>query len=213
MAAPDSIWKMSLAGFREALAQQATPGCGAAAAAIAGFGLALVLKGLNISESREQDTRRIVLIEKAEILLGDLTALADRDIEAFEAYMDAVRLPKNTRKKAEQRRDTLRRAAASANEVPLESAQACLDGLALAATALALTAANLRSDVVAGGMLLHAGLSSVLVNVDTNLTSLDHESERGRVAELRDALQQDADQRIRWLTQQGAGKMAGPASG
>lgn len=208
-----SVWDMPLAAFRDAVALRPTPGCGAAAAVTADLGLALVIKGLRISESKSPDARRAELIGKVRILLKDLAELADKDVAAFEAYMDRLRLPQATGAQASRRRDAVAEAALTVTEVPLETAQACLGGLTLALEALELTTANLRSDVLAGGQLLHAGLSAVLVSVDSNLAGLRDEAERAPMARLRDDLQRDADQKMRWLARQGGAAMVGPASG
>jgi formiminotetrahydrofolate cyclodeaminase len=207
-----SVWDMSLASFRDAVAVRSTPGCGAAATAAADFGLALVLKGLRISESGQHDHRRIILIDKVERLLEELGSFADKDVSAFKAYMEAVHLPKSSGTEESQRRQAINDVAVRMNEVPLETAQVCLAALELAAASLSLTASNLRSDVIAGGLLLHSGLSSVLLNVDANLSSLHGAKRRDKAEQSRKTLQQEADRKVQWLRHQATDAMSGPAS-
>lgn len=198
-----SVWSMTLAAFREAVISRSTPGCGAAAAATADIGLALVMKGLRISESRQHDPQRRALIEKADALRDDLGAYADEDMTAFEAYMAALRLPKSSEQEKQRRQQALGEAGVRINQVPLVTAKACLEALELAVQALPLVDAWLRSDVIGGGFLLHSGLSSVLLNVDANLASLQDTGEREAVAKTRNDLQARADDRIGWLREQG----------
>lgn len=202
MSAPTSVWDMSLAAFRDAIETRSMPGCGAAAAASAGFGLALMLKGLRISESKAPDVQRAALIERADALLEELGRYADEDIEAFDAYMAALRGPRDSAREGIRRDQAIERAALQANRIPLATAQLCRDALELTVAALPLTAANLHSDTIAGGLLLHSGLSGVLLNVDANIESLPDAAQREAAARSRKSLQHDADRRVEWLQRQ-----------
>lgn len=195
MTASTSLWDMSLAGFRNAIESRSTPGCGAAAAASAGLGLALVLKGLRITAGKHDgapdEMRRA--IERADVLLAKLGDYADEDVDAFEAYLAAVKLPHDDGAQRERRERAIARAAERANAVPLGAARVCHEGLVLSVAALALTADNLKSDTRAGALMLHSGLSALLLGVDANLASLDDAGEREALARSRNDLQEDAD--------------------
>ncbi|MBZ9567715.1 cyclodeaminase/cyclohydrolase family protein [Modicisalibacter tunisiensis] len=195
MTASNSLWDMTLAGFRDAIESRSTPGCGAAAAASAGLGLALVLKGLRITRGKQDDAPDTMqrAIERADALLTRLGDYADEDVNAFEAYLAAVRLPHDDEVQGERRERAIARAAERANAVPLGAARACREGLALSVEALALTDANLQSDTRAGALMLHSGLSALLLGVDANLASLDDDDEREALARARDGLQDAAD--------------------
>lgn len=199
MSASASVWELSLAAFRDAIESRSTPGCGAAAATSAGFGLALVLKGLRISQSKAQDVRRAALIERADALLGELGRYADDDVQAFDAYVSAMQLPKESVQEQAQRERAIETAAISANRIPLATAETCLAALELVEASLPLTASALRSDTLAGGFLLHSGLSCVLLNVDANLSSLHDTARQEAAAHSRDALRQKAERKLRWL--------------
>ncbi|GAB2788410.1 hypothetical protein GCM10027040_13290 [Halomonas shantousis] len=199
MSTSSSVWSMPLAEFRDAIVSRAAPGCGAAAAAAADVGLALVMKGLRISQTRQHDARRTVLAEQAQALLHTLGRHADQDMAAFEDYLNATQLPRDSRAQQQERDRAVAEAAVRINAIPLATAETCLEALTLATEALPLTVASLRSDVVAGGFLLHAGLSAVLLNVDANLASLDDDARRERAHRERQALQQEADRRYRVL--------------
>ncbi|MHB0774900.1 cyclodeaminase/cyclohydrolase family protein [Halomonas sp. WWR20] len=196
-----SVWDMTLGAFRNAVVARAAPGCGAAAAAAADIGLALVMKGLDISQSKQYDAQRAALIERARPLLDTLGEYADRDMAAFEDFLQAARLPQDSESQSQYRDRAIAEAGVRINEIPLATAEACLEGLLLAAECLPLTAVKLRSDTVAGAFLLHSGLSSVLLNVDANLASLDDPAQREQARHARQALQQAADDKLQWLKQ------------
>ena len=199
MTTPRSLWTLPLLDFREAIVQHASPGCGAAAAASADLGLALVMKGLRISDAKHPDNKRKHLLDKAKQLLETLADHADSDMQAFEGYLQALQMPKDSENQRERRRQALDTATCEVNRIPLVTAEACLDGLALALEARPLSEAYLQSDVIAGGLLLHSGLSAVLLNVDANLDELDDDRVREGVARERQTLQHQADDYLRRL--------------
>nr|WP_298415986.1 cyclodeaminase/cyclohydrolase family protein [uncultured Halomonas sp.] len=194
------VWSMSLESFRDATIKHATPGCGAVAAVTATNGLALILKGLRISESKHPDAKRAALIEEGEALLKRLSGHADEDIQAFEAYQDALKQVHDDNDK----QAGLNEATQRINRVPLAMAETCCETLKVAVSSLALTDTNLKSDAVAGGLLLHAGLSAVLLTVDANLSGIEDEERHAQMSQSRHTLQEEADQKIDWLKQERA---------
>ncbi|MCG7599349.1 cyclodeaminase/cyclohydrolase family protein [Halomonas sp. McH1-25] len=199
MTTPRSLWTLPLLDFREAIVQRASPGCGAAAAASADLGLALVMKGLRISDAKHPDAECKRLLDEAEQLLETLADHADGDMQAFEGYLEALQMPKDSEAQRERRHQALDAATQEVNRIPLVTAEACLAGLALALQARPLTEAYLQSDVIAGGLLLHSGLSAVLLNVDANLSGLDDGRLREKAAHERKTLQHEADESLRRL--------------
>ncbi|WP_136068626.1 cyclodeaminase/cyclohydrolase family protein [Modicisalibacter radicis] len=200
MSRSTSIWNMTLGGFRDAIESRSTPGCGAAAASSAVMGLALVLKGLRITDDKHPDAARGELIARGDAQLAELVRYADEDVDAFNAYLAAVKRPRDSDAEKRTRERAIQAAAERANRVPLATARCCLEALKLAGRALEKTAGNLHSDTLAGGLMLHAALSSVLTNVDANLASLHDDTERESMAAERHALQGRADrQRERLL--------------
>ena len=199
MTEPTSVWSMSLTAFRDAVAEHSTPGCGAAAAVTANLGLALVVKGLTITRSPAGDEKHRALTDKANVLVQELSDVADRDARAFENYLDATELPRDSEAEDVHRRRALDDAARQINAIPLISARLCLSALRLAEESLLHTSQGLLGDTIAGGLLIHAGLSSALLNVDANLASLPDQAERKVDARQRLALQEDADRLIKVL--------------
>lgn len=199
MSQPDSIWQAPLRDFRNAIESRATPGCGAAAAVSAGFGLALILKGLRLGEAKHPRTERDALIVRGDALEDVLSRSADDDVAAFNAYLMAIKLPHQTTAESQRRDEAIQAAAVQACAIPLAIARACRDGLALSGEALAWTSSQLQSDTRAGALLLHAGLSAVLQGVDANLPSLHDAVARDAMARERRVLQDEADARLEAL--------------
>ena len=190
-----SVWDMSLETFREVTRTRGTPGCGAVAAVTADLGLALVLKGLGLSQAKaekkgDETAPHQALIERGEALLEALVEHAQEDVEAFEAYMAA------SKQAEEDTNRDLQAAVSRINRVPLAIAEVCNDALALSIKALPLTVDYLQSDTRAGGRLLHGGLSAVLLSVDANLSSIEDREEQIRLAKSRRGFQQEADRQL-----------------
>jgi formiminotetrahydrofolate cyclodeaminase len=191
MSEGESVWAQSLADFRAAAAAaKPTPGCGAAAAVTADIGLALVVKCLRISEAHGSDPARLQLMQAAETLLGRPGAFADDDMQAFGDYLSVARDGELKDKQA---------AARQACAVPLALAHCCLQALELAVNAWPCAAANVQSDVQAGALLIHAGLSAALINVDADMASLDDAAAREQAGQARRRLQLEGDGRLRRL--------------
>ena len=190
-----SVWTQRLAEFRAATAaRQPTPGCGAAAAVTADIGVALVLKGLRISEAHGSDPVRHELLQAAEALLGRPGAFADDDMQAFDDYLSAARHGEVEDKQA---------AARQACAVPLALAHCCLEALELAVDAWPRTDPIVQSDVQAGAVLIHAGLSAALINVDADMASLDDAAAQDQVGRTRRRLQSEGDALLRRLVDSG----------
>lgn len=190
-----SVLHQTLADFRAAVARnQPTPGCGAAAAVTADIGLALVVKGLRISEAHGSDPCRLELLHAAEALLGRPGAFADDDMQAFGDYLSAARNGEPERKQA---------AARQACAVPLALAHCALEALELAVNAWPCAAANVQSDIRAGAVLIHAGLSAALISVDTDMSSLDDAATQNQAGRTRRRLQLEGDGLLRRLLDSG----------
>lgn len=189
-----SVWTQRLDAFRAATAgRQPTPGCGAAAAVTADVGLALVVKGLRISEAHSSEPHRHELLQAAEALLGRAGVFADHDMQAFNDYLSAAREGQSERKQA---------AARQACAVPLALAHCCIEALELAVAAWPCTAANVQSDIQAGAILINAGLSAALINVDADMVSLEDSSAREQASITRQRLQGESDDLLRKLLDQ-----------
>ncbi|WP_423820634.1 cyclodeaminase/cyclohydrolase family protein [Salinisphaera sp. SPP-AMP-43] len=190
-----SLWNMTLGAFRDDIESRSMPGCGAAAASSAANGLALVLKGLRLSADDETAASRDRLIEQADVCVDALAGYADEDVAAFQDYLAARKAASDP-----DRDSAVAEAGQRITQVPVDTARACLEGLALSRQAMAYTKPALQSDTRAGAQLLHAGLSMVLLNVDANTAQLDDPQASDALRQERQRLQADADRYLAALT-------------
>ncbi len=186
----ETLWSQSLTRFRDAVAAPSpTPSCGAAAVVSANLGLALVLMALRTSQAKQPQAGGAALIAQGESLLHRLADYADADVLAFADYIEAL---KHDQSQAPNRQRAARRTSA----VSLRAARCCARALALARQARPHTAGALTSDIEAGALLLHAGLSALLINLEVDLGELVDDSERQRLHAARRLVQHEADQSL-----------------
>lgn len=190
------LWEHRLSDFRDTVAQEPMPGCGAVAVVSADLGLALVLKGLHLSQRHAATALRQALIDEGGSLKQRLAPLAQEDVAAFEAFMAAV----GRHQEDEGRNSAIHAAAETAVEVPLKTAQLCAAALALTQQAAEHIEQQFISDAHAGARLIHASLHSVLLNVDANAKQLGSDAARGKARLSRDGLAQRADALLTAIT-------------
>jgi glutamate formiminotransferase/formiminotetrahydrofolate cyclodeaminase len=196
---PDQLLESRLVGAAESksfldrlAAGTPTPGGGSAAAHAGAMGAALVamVGQLTIGKKKyaevEADAQR--LVEQAEGLRRRLTAAVEQDAQAFEAVMDALRLPKDN---ADARAQALQLATLRAGEVPLAVARDSAQVMALAAEMARIGNSNAITDAGAAASLAHAALHAAGLNVRINAASLDDRTVADRwlqeIAELESA--------------------------
>jgi formiminotetrahydrofolate cyclodeaminase len=94
------------------------------------------------------------------------------DIQSFEQYMTALRLPKETDEEKRYRTHSLQTAVIAAIEVPMRLLEVCRDGLSQAYNIVEMSNKNVISDLGIGAILFEAAAQSALLTVDINLASL-----------------------------------------
>ncbi len=166
--------ELTLGAFGDALAaRQSTPGGGGAAAVTGSQAAALVSMVINftlgnkkyITVAAEMQT----LLARSEQLRHDLLALADRDVEVFNAVSACYAMPKTSEGEKAARTVALQDALKAAAEVPFTVAEKCLAVLALVAPVGEQGNANVVSDAAVAMYLANAALYSAVVNININL--------------------------------------------
>lgn len=166
---------------REVASPSPAPGGGsvAAAAAAMGAGLVRMMGHLTVGKKKflalgpdVQDAFRTVT-EKMDGIQACLLDLVDEDTLAFNRIMEAYALPKTTEEEIAVRTEAVRKATIGAIRVPLETASLALDVLVHLDIVLEHGNRNCLSDLAVGALMLYAGLEGALLNVETNLSSID----------------------------------------
>jgi methenyltetrahydrofolate cyclohydrolase len=119
--------------------------------------------------------------------MASLSELADADSLAFQCYLEACALPRTTEDEKAFRRATKEAGLVRATQIPLKAAAQMGRGLKIAEAAARLVDSHVRSEVLAGGVLLRASIKAILLSVDANLSVISDEA-------LRDALKQQRNE-------------------
>lgn len=189
--------ELSVADFHEALASSSpTPG-GGSAAAIAGASAAAAVEMVCHVTLSDDDFEAVHdeladAVAALEALRETLHGLADEDAAAFDDVMAAFRRPSDD----PDRSAAIQAAMTTAAEVPLETAERCLEVIDHAAYAAAEGNQNAVTDAGTGALLAHAALRAALFNVDINLASIDDDAVVDRLSTRRDELHAAADDRL-----------------
>ncbi|XP_036879556.1 formimidoyltransferase-cyclodeaminase isoform X1 [Manis javanica] len=162
--------------IREVGARSAAPGGGSVAAACAALGAALACMvglmtyGRRQFEALDAAVRR--LVPPLHAASAALSALVDADARAFEGYLDAMKLPKNTAEERDRRMAALQEGLRRAVAVPMQLAETVaslwpvLQELALCGNPAC------RSDLQVAAKALEMGVFGAYFNVLVNLTDI-----------------------------------------
>jgi formiminotetrahydrofolate cyclodeaminase len=132
--------------------------------------------------------------KRAESLRRDLIALVDRDAEAYDGVMRAIRMPKGTPEEKAARKEALVQANLFATETPMATADACAALMGLAIELAPWGNPNALSDVGAAALLAYSGLRGGVLNVRINLKGLGSEDNAAKARERVRDLEVSAEQ-------------------
>ena len=161
-----------------------TPGGGAAAAVVGALGAALVemTANLTIGKPRLADVQAQAtsIQQHASELRRTLERLGDADAEAFEHVGAAYKLPRGDDAQKAERAQAIQASLRLAADVPLETARAAAEVVAVAEAAAPILNPAVISDVLVGALLAQAAVNSAALNVEINLASMTDPSTRER---------------------------------
>lgn len=175
------LWERPAQELLQAAASAApTPGGGSTAALTGAFGAALLEMALNITLKKNGETAEGLrpVLQTLAGLRERLQALADEDVRAFRAYVQATRLPEGG-----EQNEALAAAGQAAMQVPLQLARTALEALDLAPPLATRVHAEVTSDVGAGAAILEGALHAALLTVDINLPHVPEEEREALKAE------------------------------
>jgi len=182
--------------FLDLLASDApAPGGGSVAALCGALGAALVSMVANLTIGKEKykdnwDDMRAVL-KRSETLRAEFVKLMDEDTEAFNNFMAALRMPRDSEEQKAARKEALGGAAKTATEVPLLTLEKCAELTVLAAEAIKLGNVNAVSDGGSAALLAEAAGKAAAYNVRINLPGIaDKDFEAGCRSRLANALEE-----------------------
>lgn len=155
-----------------------TPGGGSAAAYAAASAAALVAMvgkvTLGKKKYAEVEPQMHQMIKQAEELKLQLQDAVADDAASFDAFLQAVRLPKDSADQLAIRAAAMEAATLQATRVPYHSAELSLEVMKLALVAAELGNLNAISDALSASALAAGGLKSAAANVRINIHNLEH---------------------------------------
>lgn len=190
-----SLGDLTVSAFLDAVASDdPAPGGGAVAALVTAqaAGLAAMAGRFSIGRSTGTDSATIdEIVAEAERLRAESAPLADADAAAYEAFLAAVRLPREP--DAEGRARAVSTALSAAADVPLATAEAAARVVELAGRLVVDGNPNLRGDALAAAMLAAAAASTAAVMVAENLARTPDDGRIARAAKAAAAARRSAD--------------------
>jgi formiminotetrahydrofolate cyclodeaminase len=173
-------------------ADTVTPGGGAVAAAAGALAAALaeMVARLTVGKKKYADVeaQMAAVAEEAASLRAGLLAAVDEDIAAFNALMEAYRLPKED----PARPDAVQTAVVGAADVPLRVARIALEAMKLAGQATAVGNLNAITDGMAGVHMALAAVEIAALNVRINAASMTDPATAARYSEAASAVVSEA---------------------
>jgi glutamate formiminotransferase/formiminotetrahydrofolate cyclodeaminase len=178
------------------------PGGGSVAALIGALAAALaaMVANLSVGKRQEHGDQLSSLAEQGQEIKRALIEMIDEDTRAFNALMEANRMPRATAAEQTARENAIQQATRQAALVPLQAAQASLGALTLAGHVSQLAIDEAASDLGVAAAAGRAAVEGAVLNVLTNLRTIDDDrfvaSSRVECGRLVDAARQFSDELI-----------------
>lgn len=189
---PPRLASMTLREFVDDLSSESpAPGGGSVSALAASMaaGLASMVALLSHTkkgfESKQADLDRIAI--RAQELKDQQLAAADADTAAFDALLDAMRMPKATPEEETAREEAMVLATIGAAEVPLRVLEACPEIIELCRETARIGMQQSLSDVGVGAQAARAAAAGAYMNVSINLAGLSDAARKAPLLARADA--------------------------
>ncbi|MFN8011583.1 MAG: glutamate formimidoyltransferase [Holophagaceae bacterium] len=172
-----ALASMRMGAFTDEVSRDTpAPGGGSIAALAGALGAGLASMVANLTQGKagtpEAEAECLRVAEGAQALKDELLRAVDADTEAFNAYMEARRLPQATPAQKATREAAMLEGLKAAADVPLRTAQASLEVLRLAGAVARVGNPASLTDALVGAQTAFAGLRGGLWNVLINLKDI-----------------------------------------
>ena len=176
---PDNaLVKLTTREFVDEVSRESpAPGGGSVAALAGAIGSALASMVANLTANKnpagEFKNKLIDIAERAQKVKDDLIRAVDEDTQAFNDYLDAVRMPKKTEEEKRLRNEAIQSGLKKAVAVPLATAKSSFEALKLAAEIAEIGNKASVSDAGVGAQIALTGVIGGCLNVLINLGDID----------------------------------------
>jgi len=174
---PNALAEKTLAAFADEVSRSTpTPGGGSVAALAGALGAALASMATNLAqgkaESESKDASLIAMAVRAQQLKDALISAVDEDAEAFQAYLDARRMPQTTLEEKAVRRQKMQEGLKQAVRVPYQTAERSYEAMQVAQQSALHGSIGSITDAAVGAQITFAGVRGGVLNVLTNLPDI-----------------------------------------
>jgi len=168
-----------------------TPGGGSVAALVAALGASMTSMVANLTQGAkfaELEADMKTVAENMANFMQEAEALLEDDMQSFDRYMAALKLPKDTDEQKAARTAALQEAGIKATLVPLRLAEICAQALESSHEIAETANKNVISDLGIAALLLESAAQSALLTVDMNLPGLKDEEKKTAFTNEREAI-------------------------
>lgn len=172
--------RLSLKDFaRETASESIAPGGGSVSAYVASLGTGLGAMVANLSSHKrgwdDQWEYFSDWASKGQMIMKELLLLVDKDTDAFNAIIEAFRLPKNSEEEKANRKAAIEAATKNAIEVPFQVMQSAYNAFDLLEEMVHKGNPNSITDAGVGALCVTAGIKGAALNVRVNCKDLKDE--------------------------------------
>lgn len=179
----------------ETASESPAPGGGSIAAYVGALGTALGTMVANLSSHKRGWDKRWEEFsdwaEKGQAIQTELLALVDKDTDAFNLIIDAIRLPKNTDEDLKRRAAAIEAATKNAIEIPFQVMEKTLESFELLQAMAEKGNPNSASDAGVGALCARAAVHGAHLNVKINMSDL---KDKEYIIQMTDKAQKIADE-------------------
>lgn len=177
----NALVEMKVTDFVDEVSRESpAPGGGSIAALSGALGASLSSMVANLTAnkrgSEEVDDILNYAAERCQEIKFQLVKSVDDDTNAFNQYMDAMRLPKKTDEEKKKRTATMQEGLKAAVQVPFSTAQLSYEAIEIAVKVAQNGNPNSITDVGVGAQSAYTGVQGGIYNVLINLKSIKDES-------------------------------------
>jgi glutamate formiminotransferase/formiminotetrahydrofolate cyclodeaminase len=193
----DALVEMKVTDFTDEVSRESpAPGGGSIAALSGALGAALgsMVSNLTANKRGSRDVNEVLneAAEKCQEIKYQLIKAVDEDTQAFNAFMDARRLPSQTEEEKEVRQKAMQDGLKKAVSVPLRTAELCLQAIEAAEIVAQNGNPNSVTDVGVGAEVAFAGVKGGIYNVLINLKSIKDTDYCGQMRKKCESLEKKA---------------------
>ncbi len=179
-----SLLNLSVRDFIDEVSRDTPAPGGGSVSALAGA-LAAALNSMvgNLTLSKKITEKLNSLTEKARQLISELSIAVDKDTEAFNSYLHAIRLPQNTKEETILRERKIDESLKEAISIPYGTAKLCLETMKVSEEICKCINGASLSDAAIALLLAFCGAKGGILNVLINLKNIKDETYKQRMKE------------------------------